>query len=183
VILGQTSSALSFAQQQKLDGEELQAVAFLQMIEGNTSAAEQSVQRFASSHPYVTPRVIENHRTLYEVSAAVERNDGQTALTRSASLPDFQFPLALFLRGRAHLLVNDYSSAETELRRSLLLGRNQANFRILTFRFPAQEIISHYYLGQLYGHTSRHDQAINEYQEFLSRLGVRTPGWTKPVPR
>ena len=170
VILGQTSSALSFAQQQKLDGEELQAVAFLQMIEGNTSAADQSLQRFASSHPYVTPRVIENRRTLYEVSAAVERNDGQTALIRSAGLPDFRFPSTLFLRGRAHLLVNDYSSAEAELRRSLLLGRSQANFRILTFRFPAQEIISHYYLGQLYGHTSQHDQAINEYQEFLSRF-------------
>jgi hypothetical protein len=49
VILGQTSSAFSFAQQQKLEGEELETVAFLQTMTGNTSAAEQSLQRFGSS--------------------------------------------------------------------------------------------------------------------------------------
>jgi eukaryotic-like serine/threonine-protein kinase len=170
VILGQTSSALSFAQQQKLDGEELRAIAFLQTIEGNTSAGEQSVKRFVSSHPRVMPRVVENQRTLYEISAAVERKDGQTALTHAASIPDFQFPMLLFLKGRAHLLVNDYSSAETEFRRALLYGRSLANYRFLREHFPAVEILTHYYLGQLYERTGKRDQAVNEYQDFLSHF-------------
>jgi hypothetical protein len=31
-------------------------------------------------------------------------------------------------------------------------------------------VLSHYYLGQLYERTSKRDQAINEYQEFLSHF-------------
>jgi hypothetical protein len=37
-------------------------------------------------------------------------------------------------------------------------------------RFPVLGILSHYYLGQLYERTSKRDQAINEYQEFLSHF-------------
>src|ERR1700693_6228851 len=55
VLLGEGSSALSFVQQQKLDGEELQTVAFLQTLAGNPSAAQQSLQRFGSSHPWIAP--------------------------------------------------------------------------------------------------------------------------------
>lgn len=45
-------------------------------------------------------------------------------------------------------------------------------------RFPALAILSHYYLGQLYERTSKRDQAINEYQEFLSHF---TSAQTKPA--
>src|SRR5207344_643288 len=38
ILLGEAPAALSFVQQQKLDGEELQTVAFLQTIAGNSSA-------------------------------------------------------------------------------------------------------------------------------------------------
>jgi hypothetical protein len=31
-------------------------------------------------------------------------------------------------------------------------------------------ILSHYYLGQLYERTGKRDQAINEFQEFLSHF-------------
>jgi hypothetical protein len=53
----------------------------------------------------------------------------------------------------------------------LLLGRNQSNFRVLSQRLPIVEVLSHYYLGQVYEHTGKRDQAVNEYQEFLSHFG------------
>ena len=73
-----------------------------------------------------------------------------------------------FLKGRAHLLTNDFASAETEFRAALRIERLMANTGALTQRFPVIGILCHYYLGQLYERTSKHDQAINEYQEFLS---------------
>jgi eukaryotic-like serine/threonine-protein kinase len=76
----------------------------------------------------------------------------------------------LFLKARAHLLANDYSSAEPEFRSALRLEHNMENLNSLTDRSPALEILSHYYLGQLYERTGKHDQAINEYQEFLSHF-------------
>jgi eukaryotic-like serine/threonine-protein kinase len=168
VMLGETAPALSFAQQQKLDGEELQAVALLQTVAGNRAAAEQSLKNFAERHAAVSARVLEQKQSLNDMVAALARNDGQTALTRGAGASHLRYPVTLFVVGRAHLLVNDVSSAEPEFRQALITGRNQANFRFLTLRFPAVEILSLYYLGQLYERTGKRDQAINEYQEFLS---------------
>ncbi len=168
VILGRGSSALAFAQQQNLDGEELQAIAFLQTTAGNTSAAQQTLQKFASSHPWIAPRALEIQQNTNELSAAVERGDGQTALTRAAAIPDVQVPYRIFLRARGHQLVNDYSTAETEFRTILRLDHNLENDRIMARRFPVVAMLSHYYLGQLYERTGKRDQAINEYQEFLS---------------
>jgi serine/threonine protein kinase/TolB-like protein/TolA-binding protein len=170
VLLRQSSSALPFTRQQNLEGEELQSVALLQAVAGNESGAEQSLKGFASKHPAVAPRAIEVQQVFNEMTAAVELGNGQAVLTRAASIPNFQIPEVLFLKGRAHLLVGDYSSAETEFRRTLFIGRNQANFGLLVRRFPALEILSHYHLGQLYERTGRLDQAINEYQEFLSHF-------------
>ena len=168
VMLGQSSPALSFAQQQKLDDEELQTVAYLQIMTRNTSAAEQGLGRFASSHPWVSPRVIEVEKTIAEMSAALERNDGQAALARAANIPDSRE--VLFLKGRAHLLLRDDASAETEFRRALLGVRRLDNFVDITEGFPALGILSHYYLGQMYERAGKRDQAVNEYQEFLSRF-------------
>jgi eukaryotic-like serine/threonine-protein kinase len=168
VMLGEGSSALSFTQQQKLDDEQLQTVAFLETQAGNSSAAKESLQRFAASHPWVAPRPVEINQAYAEVSAAVERGDGQTALSRAAGIPDLREPYLLFLKARSHLLINDYSTAEEQFHAVLRLGRDMENYSALTERFPAVSILSHYYLGQLYERTGKRDQAINEYQEFLS---------------
>jgi TolA-binding protein len=167
-MLGKGSSALSFAQQQKLDDEQLQTVAFLETVAGNSSAAQQSLQRFAASHPSVAPRAIEIDQAYADVSAALERGDGQAALSRAASIPDFQDPYLLFLKARSHLLINDYSAAEAEFRAVLRLDHDMENFSVLAERFPVTGMLSHYYLGQLYERTGKRDPAINEYQEFLS---------------
>ena len=179
VMLGQGSTALAFAQQQKLDGEELQAIAFLQTMAGNTSAAQQTFQRFAASHPWVAPRAMEIQQATNDLSAAVERGDGQTALSQLARVPDVQVPYRLFLRARTHLLVNDYSTAEAEFRTTLRLDHDMENDRVIARRFPVVAMLSHYYLGQLYERTSKHEQAINEYQEFLSYF----PGAKAPLPQ
>jgi eukaryotic-like serine/threonine-protein kinase len=170
VLLGEGSSALSFVQQQKLDGDELETVAFLQTLAGNQSAAQESLRQFASSHPWIAPRALEVDQAYADVTAAVHRGDGPTALSRAASLPDFQEPYLLFLKARGYLLTNDYSSAENGFRAALRRERSLENSRVLNDRFPALGILSHYYLGQLYERTSKRDQAINEYQEFLSHF-------------
>jgi serine/threonine protein kinase/TolB-like protein len=170
VLLGESSSALSFVQQQKLDDYEQRTVAFLQTMAGNPSAARQSLQRFAASHPWIAPRALEIDQASADIAAAVHRGDGQEALSRASSIPDFRTADLLFLKGRAHLLTNDYGSAETEFRAALRSERSVENTGALTQRFPVIGILCHYYLGQLYERTSKHDQAINEYQEFLSHF-------------
>jgi eukaryotic-like serine/threonine-protein kinase len=170
VLLGQRSSALPFAQQQKLDDEELQAVAFLQTMAGNPSAAQQTLQRFSSSHPRVASRAVEIQQTWHDMSAAVEHGDGQAALTLAARIPDLQIPYLLFLKARAHLLTNDYASAEAEFRTLMRLDRDMENFSVWTEKLPVLEMLSHYYLGQIYERTGKRDQAVNEYQEFLSHF-------------
>ena len=175
VMLGEGSSALSFAQQQKLDDEQLQTVAFLQTLAGNSSAAQQSLQRLAASHPWIAPRALEIDQAYADVTAAVQRGDGQAALTRAATIPDFQDPYLVFLKARSHLLINDYSPAEAEFRAVVRVEHDMANFGALTQRFPLTEIMAHYYLGQLYERTGKHDQAVNEYQEFLSYFPSSQP--------
>jgi tetratricopeptide (TPR) repeat protein len=170
LLLGESSSALSFVRQQKLDGEELLAEAFFDTIAGKRSAAHESLKRYALSHPWIAPRALEVRQTYFDMSAAVENGDGQTALSRASSIPDFQDSYLLFLKARAHLLTGDYSSAETELRAVLRIERNLENGHVMAERFPALGILSHYYLGQLYERSDKRDQALNEYQEFLSHF-------------
>jgi tetratricopeptide (TPR) repeat protein len=169
VMLGEGSSALSFVQQQKLDDEQLQTVAFLETQAGNSSAAQQSLQRYASSHPWLAPRAIAVDQGYADVTAALQRGDGQAALSR-ATIPDFQDPYLLFLKGRSHLLIHDDSQAEAEFRTALRLDHDLENYGTLTQRFPLPAVLAHYYLGQIYERSGKHDQAINEYQEFLSHF-------------
>jgi eukaryotic-like serine/threonine-protein kinase len=170
LFLNETSSLDSFIRQQKLGGEELPAIAFLETLQGNPSASQQTFQRYASSHPWIAPRALELLQIYSDTVAAVQKGDGQTALTRLSGTPDSQFPRWLFFRARAHQLTNDDSSAEAEFRAVLLNERSLENGRMMADRFPAFGILSHFYLGQLYEHTGKRDQASNEYQEFLSHF-------------
>jgi tetratricopeptide (TPR) repeat protein len=170
LFLNETSSVSSFVRQQKLGGEELPAIAFLETLQGNSSASQQILQRYASSHPWIAPRAVELLQIYSDTVAAVQKGDGQTALTILSRAPNNQFPSWLFFRARAHQLTNDDSSAEAEFRAMLLNERSLENGSIIAQRFPAFGILSHYYLGQLYEHTGKRDQASNEYQEFLSHF-------------
>jgi serine/threonine protein kinase/TolB-like protein/Tfp pilus assembly protein PilF len=168
MVLGENSSALSFAQQQKIGDEELITVALLQSVAGNTAAADQSWEKFKSSHPWVAPRSIEVRKKLQGVYAALQRNDGPAALSAAEGLPEFGE--VRYWKGRAHLLLKDDAAAETQFRKALLYGRRMNNFVDMRNVFPAYSILTHYYLGQMYERDGKRDQAINEYQEFLSRF-------------
>jgi serine/threonine protein kinase/predicted negative regulator of RcsB-dependent stress response len=168
VIMAETSSAASFVKQQKLDGEELPALAFFETLSGDPSAAQQAWQRFASIRPQIAPRAIEVQQIHNDAIVDVQKGDGQAALARLAGALDVEDPEDRFFHARAFLLTNDYTSAESEFRSILTIERTLENSRVIIDRFPAPGILSHYYLAQIYERTNKRDQAINEYQTFLS---------------
>jgi eukaryotic-like serine/threonine-protein kinase len=168
VLMGETSSAQSFVKQLKLDGNELPAQAFFETLAGNSSASRQLLDRYAASHPYLVPRAIELRQISFDLVTAVQKGDGQAALSRVAGTLDTASPARRFFMARAYLLANDYASAENEFRSTLNSERTLENERAMIDRFPAPGILSHYYLAQIYERTNKRDQAINEYQQFLS---------------
>lgn len=163
-MLHQQPSALSFARQQKLDGEEFRAIAYLTTIAGDISGAEQHRRSYASSHPWLSPRVIEVIRIQDKIAAAVESGEGQGALDAASNLPDFQYLELLLNKARAHLLLKNYQEAEEECGRVTLVARGTLN----GIRFPAFEILSCHYLGQVYEGAGQRDQARKEYERFIS---------------
>jgi len=170
VLLGQTASALSYAQQQKLDGEELPTVAFLQTLQANEVAAEQSRQKYFSARPWLSQAAQNLGRAHDAAWLAIEHGDGQGAESQMARLPNLQRSNILFLRGRAHLLTGDLAAAEADFKGTQSWDRNLENFRVMTLRVPVWSVLAEFYLGQVFEKQGKRDQAINEYQEFLSHF-------------
>jgi tetratricopeptide (TPR) repeat protein len=170
LALNDASNALAFARRQNLRGQELGTVSFLEANTGNMSAAAGTLKRFAAACPWLSARVMEQQRVLQEMSVAIGRNDGAGALKSAARIPELQVSPHLFLRARAHLLVGDYGPAERELQRLTVTERLLSNPRQIIQRLPALEILAHYYLGLIYEKTGKREQAVNQYQEFLSRF-------------
>ena len=168
ILLGENSPALSFAQQQKLGDDELTAVALLQSIAGNAAAADQTLEKFKSSHPWISARYLEERKKMNAAYAALQRNDGQAALSATDGVPEFGE--VRYVKARAQFLLKDDAAAETQFRKVLLSERRMDNFIDMRSAFPAYAILSHYYLGQMYERDGKRDQAINEYQEFLTRF-------------
>ena len=96
------------------------------------------------------------------------RNDAPGVLSAVNRLPNLTFPWLRFARGRAFLLLKDYARAEQDLRRALLGERLLSNFNLLRRRAPLLDSMAHFYFAQVYEATGKRDQAVNEYQEFLS---------------
>ncbi len=173
-LTGDTSPSLSFARQQKLHGEELPAVALLEMVRRDAGASERTLQQYAGTRG-TSPRFIEVQRALHQMISAVTRNDGGGALAALAGLPDFQEEPFLFNKGRAHLLLNNYPAAEQDFRRTLRESHSMGNLGFMLAQIPLYAVLSHFYLGQLYENTGKSQQAVDEYQSFLAHFeGSRT---------
>jgi len=168
VMLDQAPSALAFAQQQALDGEEAPSVAFLQAVTSNKAGEEDALHRYTATHPWESARSREFRRALIAASVADLRRDGQAAVSSLAGFPDYLNPGVLYTRGRAHLLTGDYAAAEQEFRLAIMEERNLANYGLVLQRLPAFTILAHRSLGELYQRTGKQELAINEYQDFLS---------------
>ncbi len=71
--------------------------------------------------------------------------------------------------------MNDYASAEQEFRSTLRESRTFSNSTFMRGQVPLFGLLCHFYLGQLYEATGKSQQAIDEYQSFLSHFeGSRT---------
>jgi eukaryotic-like serine/threonine-protein kinase len=174
-LMGDSSAALAFARQQKLHGEELPAIALLEAIGGDRAGSERDLRQFASARPWISSRFVELQGKANQAAAALIRNDGQGTLAVFANIPNFQDVPTQFGRARAHLLVKDYAAGEPEFRNALLLSRGFSNFGFMRSQIPLFALLSHFYLGQLYEATGKNQQAIDEYQSFLSHFeGSRT---------
>jgi tetratricopeptide (TPR) repeat protein len=168
-VLGDSASALAFARQQRLDGEEYQPISFLESVEGDSAGAERTLQKYASSSPSITPAGLQIFRARNQMVAALQRHDANAAPASASRLPMLPETWLPFYEARAALLRRDYGSAEHLLRRTLFLHR-----WLLTLsgqmhtRSPLVTLLCHFYLGQVYEATGKREQAVSEYREFLS---------------
>ncbi|HEY3926920.1 MAG TPA: tetratricopeptide repeat protein, partial [Candidatus Koribacter sp.] len=170
ILLGQTSQALTYVQQQKLNGDELQALALLQTVSGNREGAAQSWQRFGATHPRISPRVIGFYGAAAEAWSAIVRGDAAQAGAAAEKLPDWSVRNFLYLKGNAALLNGDYATAAKKLDRQIAWGRDMQNFGTMTVQFPIVPVLARFYLAEAYEKQGKRDQALNEYQEFLSHF-------------
>jgi tetratricopeptide (TPR) repeat protein len=171
VLAGQkTASDLVFARQQKLSGRENGPIAFLQAIGGDTAASERSLQLYAAASPELGPQGIQQIRIYFALFAAYVRKDPQGVIAAAGQLPNLDNSALRFPRGWAYLQAKDNSRAEQDLRAAIFDERGLSNFNLIRGRSPLLASLAHFYLGQVYEATGKRDQAVNEYQEFLSHF-------------
>ena len=178
MFIGENTSALTFVQQQRLNGEELPARAFLETLAGNSSASQQSLQHYAANHSWIAPRRLGLSQVFFDCFAAIQKGDGPGALSRLAGVPDFQDPFVLFLRARAALLTRDDANAEARFRSLLLLDRDLENGDVMAKRIPALAIPR---ITISASFTSTPRNAIR--QSMSTRSSSRTSAARKPSPR
>jgi tetratricopeptide (TPR) repeat protein len=161
---------LAFARLQKLGGKENRAIAYLQAAQGDAAGSEHSLQLYAAARPQLGPQGIEQMRNYISLWAALSRQDAPGVLAAAARMPnsisgDFRYP-----RGWAYLETKDYARAEQDLR-TAIFGENYSGYpQAVAARSPLRAALAHFYLGQVYEATGKRDQAVNEYQEFLSHF-------------
>jgi len=171
-LSGKTASALSFARQQKLNGEELPAIAGLEAAIGNESGSRRALQQYMAARAWISPKFTEQRHVFGQILAALATNNGRSALTAADRLPPFTATPFLFAKARGSLLLQDYASAERGFQQVLVENRlpPTGDFGATLRQVPLYSTLAHYYLGQVYEATGKTQQAIDEYQSFLSHF-------------
>jgi len=169
-LLGEGRTALAFARQQKLAGQELWAVSWLEAVAGDAPAAARSLEEFRATHNWFNQRSLDFLRAYNGAWAALARSDGQGVISVTAGAPDWPWPWFLLAKGRAQLLLKDYTAAERQLRFAISRERDLSNPDRMRARTPVLVQLCHFHLGQIYEQTGKREQAVNEYQEFASHF-------------
>ena len=164
------ASDLAFARQQKLSGHEYGPIALLQAAQGDSAASEHSLQLYAAARPELGPQGIERSRNYGALYAAYARNDPQGVTAAAGRLPNSIASVFRYPRGWAYLQAKDYGRAEQDFREAILDERDSSGPSAVRTRSPLLAALAHFYLGQVYEATGKRDQAVNEYQEFLSHF-------------
>jgi eukaryotic-like serine/threonine-protein kinase len=173
-------SALAFARGQNLGGRQYWVVGFLQAVQGDTTGSERSLELFAKAPtgPELSQQGIERVRNEYALWAAYFNRDAQGVIAAADRLPPSQSPRHQYPLGWAYLETKDYAKAEKALKAAIFSERDMSNIGVTRGRSPLLEALAHFYLGQVYEATSKRDQAVNEYQDFLSHFdnsGAKLP--------
>ena len=163
-------SALAFARRQDLGGQQYAPTGILQAAQGDMAAAGHSLELAAAVPPKLNQQGIERIRNFYALANAFVRKDAQAALAAAGRLPPSANPFQQFVAGWAYLDTKDYAKAEKALKTAIRSERDMSNMGAVRGRSPLLEALAHFYLGQVYDAKGKHDQAVNEYQDFLSHF-------------
>ncbi len=164
------ASDLAFASQQKMEGLEGGVAEDLQAAQGDVAGAERSRRQYFAARPEFGPLAMERDRNFTALYAALAHHDPQAALAATAGMPNHFDSGLLYPRGWAYFETKDYARAEQDFHNTILQERLLSNFNTLLGRSPLRAALAHFYLGQIYEATGKRDQAVNEYQEFLSHF-------------
>jgi serine/threonine protein kinase/tetratricopeptide (TPR) repeat protein len=171
ILSGQgMDSALAFARRQRFGGREYQTIGLLQAGQGDMAAASRSLELAAEVPPKLSQQGIEQVQNLYALVAAFVRKDPQGVIGAAGRLPPSVDPSLQFALGWAYLETKDYAKAEHALKTAILSERDMSSIAAVRGRSPFREALAHFYLGQIYDATGKRDQAVNEYQDFLSHF-------------
>jgi tetratricopeptide (TPR) repeat protein len=171
ILTGQGMAAeLAFARQQNLAGEQDRAISLLQAAMGDAAGSKKSLQQYVAAHPEFGPQRVERLGNWIAMYVALARKNPQGILTEAAHFPNYTYSWLRYPRGWAYLETKDYPRAEEDLRAAIFDERNLSNFNLIVGRRPLLTALSHFYLGQIYDANGKANQALNEYQDFLSHF-------------
>ena len=180
LLLGQETEALAGARKQKLPKKrELLTISMLQAAAGEDFA--EPLQEYGEANSGVPVAVLRPLQTFHSALKAVHHRDRDAA---ALVLPDLMTDtsqsschrpfLFFFIRARLRLLTNDYVGAAGDFKTAIIDNRNLASPLFTTTAMPLLEHLSHFYLGQIYEKTGERDNAIGEYQKFLTPYAKST---------
>lgn len=182
LLLGQEDAALTVAREQRLPGaREQMSVSMLEAAAGNEVAAEAALQQYAKANPEAPPFVIEQQRDFNAALVALRHSDHDAALrilpnlnAHTSNSSNHRTFLSFFVRGRVRLLADNYAGAESDFRAAIAYVRNIGLSWLEPTALPLVEQLSHFYLGQIYEQAGKRDDAIQEYQKFLTPYAKST---------